>query len=270
MNITARRILSAFLMAFLISCNAPGDNENTIVSINTTLGEIKVKLYNETPVHRDNFIKLVNSGFYNGISFHRVIKEFMAQAGDPETNPSLSSLPDSLKRYTIPAEINPLFYHKKGALAAARQGNNVNPEMKSSGTQFYIVQGKIWNDADLNQAEQVINNNIKQAIFTKYLFQIADSARNSGKAMTDAEIQEKATLRMFDYLTKTPAYKITEEQRATYKTAGGTPLLDATYTVFGEVIEGLDIVDKIATVPTGQGDRPVSELKILKMKIVSR
>lgn len=270
MNNLSGRIACSLLLLFLISCNAPGGNGNTVVSIKTTVGDIKVKLYDETPVHRDNFIKLVDKGFYDGIAFHRVIKEFMAQAGDPETNPALRALPDSMKRYTIPAEINPLFFHKKGALAAARQGNNVNPEMRSSGTQFYIVQGKKLTDAELAQAEQIVNNNIKQAIFTKFLFSVADSARKSGKPLTDAEIQEKATIRMFDYLTSAPAYKITEDQKNVYRTAGGTPLLDGTYTVFGEVIEGLDVVDKIATVPTGPGDRPVSEVKILKMKVVSR
>ncbi|MCU0362678.1 MAG: peptidylprolyl isomerase [Bacteroidales bacterium] len=267
---TARRIFAAITISFLISCSAPGHNENTIVSIKTTLGDIKVRLYNETPGHRDNFVKLVNSGFYDGIAFHRVIREFMAQAGDPQTNPALSSIPDSLKRYTIPAEFNPSFFHKKGALAAARQGNNVNPEMKSSGTQFYIVQGKKWTDAELAQAEQLINNNIKQAVFTKYVFQIADSAKKAGNTLTDSEIQEKATIRMFDYLTKSPAYKITEEQKNIYRTIGGTPLLDGTYTVFGEVIEGIDVVDRIATVPTGPGDRPVSEVKIIKMKVEGR
>jgi peptidyl-prolyl cis-trans isomerase B (cyclophilin B) len=194
----------------------------------------------------------------------------MIQAGDPQTSTAAAAIPDSLKRYTIPAEFNTSFFHKKGALAAARQGNNVNPEMKSSGTQFYIVQGKKWTDTELAQAEQQINNNIKQAIFIKYIFQIADSSKKSGTPLTDSEIQEKATVRMFDYLTKTPAYKITDEQKNIYRTSGGTPLLDGTYTVFGEVIEGLDVVDMIASVPTGPGDRPVSEVKILKMKVEGR
>ena len=265
-----KKILGTLFLAFLISCNVPGDNDDTVVLMQTTLGNIKVRLYNETPIHRDNFIKLVNMGFYDGVSFHRVIKEFMAQAGDPATNPALSSLPDSLKKYTIPAEFNPMFYHRKGALAAARQGNSVNPQMRSSGTQFYLVQGKIWNDSELTQVEQVINNNIKQGVFTTLLYQVADSARKSGKPLTDSEIQEKATIKMFDYLTKAPAYKITEEQRTVYKTIGGTPVLDATYTVFGEVIEGLDVLDRIASVPTGTGDVPVTEVKITKMKLVSK
>ena len=254
----------------MISCKAPGDNENTIISMKTTLGDIKIRLYDNTPLHRDNFIKLVNNKFYEGISFHRIIKEFMIQAGDPETNPALSSLPDSLKVYTIPAEFNPMNFHKKGALAAARQGNNVNPEMRSSGTQFYIVQGKILTDTELGQAEQRINNNIKQAVFYKYLYLTADSVRKAGKTLTDSEIQEIATVKMFQYLNSAASYKITEEQRNAYKTIGGTPLLDGTYTVFGELIEGMDIIGRIASVPTGANDKPLDDIKILKVKIVSK
>ena len=113
-----------------------------LILMKTTLGDIKIKLYDETPLHRDNFIKLVNSGFYDGISFHRVINDFMIQAGDPLTRTvPISKTADTLNTYTIPAEFNRLHFHKKGALAAAREGNDVNPEMRSSGTQFYIVQG---------------------------------------------------------------------------------------------------------------------------------
>jgi cyclophilin family peptidyl-prolyl cis-trans isomerase len=270
MNTIYKRTALLFLLVFLISCKAPGDNENIIVSIKTTLGDIKLRLYDNTPLHRDNFIKLVNNKFYEGISFHRIIREFMIQTGDPATNPALASLPDSSKVYTIPAEFNPANFHKKGALAAARQGNNVNPEMRSSGTQFYIVQGKKLTDAELGQAEQRINNNIKQAIFYKYLYLVSDSVRKSGKTISDSEIQEIATVKMFNYLNSAPAYRITEEQRNVYRTAGGTPLLDGTYTVFGEVIEGLDVIDRIAAVATGANDKPVDDIKILKVKIVSK
>jgi cyclophilin family peptidyl-prolyl cis-trans isomerase len=270
MNMLLKKFLGVSALTLMISCNAPGDNGNIAVSIQTTLGDIKVILYNDTPIHRDNFVKLVNMGFYDGISFHRVIKDFMAQAGDPATNPALVSLPDSLKRYTIPAEFIPLHYHRKGALAAARQGNSVNPLMRSSGTQFYIVQGKTWTDPELAQLEQLINNNIKQGVYTSLLYQVADSARVSGKPLSDSEVQEKASIKMFDYLAKAPAYKIPEDQRTVYKTIGGTPALDATYTVFGEVTEGLDVLDRIANVPTGTGDVPVTEVKIIKMKIISK
>jgi peptidylprolyl isomerase len=252
-----------------MSCNSPGGNENSVVSIKTTFGDIKIKLYDGTPKHRDNFIHLVNSGFYDGVSFHRVIKEFMIQTGDPLTKPSgTSNLPDSLKTYTIPAEFNSQYFHKKGALAAARQGNDVNPQMRSSGTQFYIVQGVKFNDDDLNQAEQRINSNMKQNLFTGLIKETTDSLKLTGKAVSEAEIQDIASIKMFQYLSTHKDYKIPEDQREVYKTIGGAPRLDGTYTVFGEVTEGLDIVDKIAEVPTDSNDKPLNEIKILKVRIV--
>jgi len=262
----------SFLLFFLIctiSCNAPGGNESTTVLIKTTLGDIKLKLYDGTPFHRDNFILLINSGFYDGISFHRIIKNFMIQAGDPATKSGLSkNIPDSLKTYTIPAEFNNLYFHRKGALAAARQGNDVNPEMRSSGTQFYIVQGVKLSDDELNKAEQKINSNMKQSRFTELMKETSDSVRLAGKSITDAEIQEIASVKMFQYLTTYKDYKISDEHRNVYKTLGGTPRLDGTYTVFGEVIEGFDIIDKIAEAQTDNNDKPLTDIKILKMKII--
>ncbi|HEY5123467.1 MAG TPA: peptidylprolyl isomerase [Ignavibacteria bacterium] len=263
-------ILSGFL--FIISCNTnPVGNENTTVSIITTLGDIKIKLYDGTPLHRDNFIRLIKTGFYDGISFHRIIKNFMIQAGDPATKSGqVKNLPDSIKTYTIPSEFNNLYFHKKGALAAARQGNEVNPEMRSSGTQFYIVQGVKSTDDELNLAEQRINSNIKQRLFSTIMKETADSVRLSGKTLTDGEIQEISSVKMFQYLTNNKDYKISEEQRNIYKTIGGTPRLDGTYTVFGEVIEGLDIIDRIAEVQTDSNDKPVNDIKIIKIKIIKK
>jgi peptidylprolyl isomerase len=269
MNLIIKKSVFLFFLICLLSCKAPGGNENTIVLIKTTLGDIKIKLYDGTPIHRDNFILLVNSGFYEGISFHRIIKNFMIQSGDPSTKPNLSkNLPDSLKSYTIPAEFNKQYFHKKGALAAARQGNEVNPEMRSSGTQFYIVQGVILSDEDLNQAEQRINSNIKQGRFTSFLKETSDSLSLARISLTDGQIQEIASVKMFQYLTTYKDYKIPEEQRNIYKTLGGTPRLDGTYTVFGEVTEGFDIIDKIAEVQTDSNDKPINNIKILKIKII--
>ena len=269
MNILSRKLLIIPVLLLLNSCNAPCDNKNTVISINTTLGNIKIKLYDGTPLHRDNFIKLIHSGFYDNVSFHRIIKDFMIQAGDPATKPgSIKSLPDSLNSYTISAEFNSIYYHKKGALAAAREGNGVNPEMRSSGTQFYIVQGVRYNDDDLNQAELRINSNIKQCIFNKFLKETSDSIRLSGRTSTDGEVQEIASVKMFDYLTVHKEYKIIEDQRNVYKSIGGVPRLDGTYTVFGEVIEGLDVVDLIASVPTDINDKPTIDIKIIKIKIL--
>ncbi|MDO9340655.1 MAG: peptidylprolyl isomerase [Bacteroidales bacterium] len=271
MNIFLKKVLLLPVLLLVISCNAPVGNDNTFISIKTTLGDIKIKLYDETPFHRDNFIKLINTGFYNGVSFHRIIKDFMIQAGDPATKSGpVTNLPDSLNTYTIPAEFTMQYFHKKGALAAAREGNDANPEMRSSGTQFYIVQGVKYNDEDLSLAEQRINSNIKQSVFNKIIRETADSVRLSGKTISDGEIQEIASFKMFQFLTNNKEFKISEEQRNVYKSIGGVPRLDGTYTVFGEVIEGLDVVDRIASVSTDSNDKPVNDIKIVKIKIVSK
>lgn len=271
MNTTVKHFAAFSFLLIIISCSAPGNNENTFVSIKTTLGDIKIKLYDGTPLHRDNFIKLVNTGFYDGVSFHRVIKDFMIQGGNPATRTGLTKEQlDTLDNYTIPAEFRKEYYHKKGAVAAARQGNEVNPEMRSSGTQFYIVQGVKYTDNELTAAEGRINSNIKQGLFARLIKETADSARLSGAPLQASEIQERASMKMFEYLTRTGDYKLSENQINDYKTIGGVPRLDGTYTVFGEVIEGLDIVDKIASVETDQADKPVTDVRILKMKIVKK
>jgi peptidylprolyl isomerase len=269
MNNLFLKLLIIPVLLLIHSCKGPAGNENTSILIKTTLGEIKIKLYDVTPVHRDNFIKLVNSEFYDNVSFHRVIKDFMIQAGDPQTRPEKSKIfPDSLNTYTLPSEFNRACFHKKGALAAARKGNEENPEMRSSGTQFYIVQGIKYSDSDLDQAELRINSNIKQAIFNKLIKQTTDSLHAAGKTASDSEIQEIASVRMFDYISADNSYKIPEDQRNVYKTMGGVPRLDGTYTVFGEVTEGLDVVDRIASSATDSNDKPLTDIRILKIKIV--
>lgn len=264
---TMKRFFFINILLILISCAAPRGNENTLVNIKTTMGDMKIRLYDDTPIHRDNFIKLVRSGFYDGIAFHRVINNFMIQAGDPSTKPD-AKLPDSLKTYTIPAEFRSNNFHKKGALAAAREGNDVNPEMRSSGTQFYIVQGTRFTEEQLTEAEQRTNNNQKMALFSKLLKETSDSASASGKAISTVEAQEIASIKMYNYLASRKDYRIPEEQRNAYISLGGVPRLDGTYTVFGEVIEGMEVIDKIAAVNTDSSDKPLSEVKILKMKIV--
>jgi len=253
------------------SCKSPAVNENTVVQMKTSLGDITLKLYNETPLHRDNFINLVNSGFYEGISFHRVINGFMIQAGDPATRTvPIPPSADSLNTYTIPSEFRKDLFHKKGALAAAREGNEVNPEMRSSGTHFYIVQGTLINDEDFPAAENRINSGIKQAMFNRILKETAENAKISGSQLSEGEIQEITAAKMYDYLAANPSYTIPEKQREVYRTMGGVPRLDGTYTVFGEVVEGLDVVDRIAAVSTDENDKPLTDVKIIRMKIVRK
>lgn len=261
--------LSIILMLSLLSCGQNDTDRSPVVSIKTTVGEIKIRLYNETALHRDNFLKLVNTGAYDGVPFHRVIAGFMIQGGDTEKKePAPLVKNDTLSAYTIPAEFNIKYFHKKGALAAARMGNDVNPDMRSSGTQFYIVQGKIATDEDLAKAEERINNNIRQALLYKVMREISDSISKSGSPLNEAEVQELAFLRQYEILESRGEYRIPEDQKTVYKTIGGTPRLDGTYTVFGEVIEGIEIVDRIASVETDSTDKPLTDIRIIKMKVV--
>jgi peptidyl-prolyl cis-trans isomerase B (cyclophilin B) len=271
MNTVKKNLILVCIVLFIVSCAPSKDNKNSYVLIKTSLGDITLYLYDETPGHRDNFIKLVKGGIYDGVSFHRVIKDFMIQTGDPETKTDyIKGATDSLNSYTIPAEINAMFFHKKGALAAAREGNDVNPEMRSSGSQFYIVQGVKYSDDELNQVEQRINNNIKQSMFVNMIKEVSDSNRISGTNLNEAEINEKVSLRMFEAMEVKGEYRIPEEQRNTYESLGGTPRLDGTYTVFGEVVSGLDVVDKIADAKTNEDDKPITDIRIIKMKLVRK
>lgn len=208
---------------FILIITHMGYSQTTdrIIEISTTYGNIQVKLYNNTPLHRDNFISLASSGFYDGTLFHRIIKDFMIQGGDPDSKDAGKGqmLGQGGPGYTIPAEFVNENYHKKGALSAARMPDQMNPEKESSGSQFYIVQGRTFSDAELNQLEVKMGTNF------------------------------------------------TPEQRMTYKTIGGTPHLDGNYTVFGEVISGLDVLDAIAGAKTGKGDRPVEDIK-MTVKII--
>ena len=249
-------------------------DKETLVKIETTAGDIKVKLYNETPKHRDNFIKLVKDGMYEGTLFHRVIKDFMIQAGDPDSKnaPKGKMLGAGDVGYTIPAEfVYPKFFHKKGALSAARQGDNVNPKNESSGCQFYIVTGKVYNDSTLLSMESQMNENKINVIFNtlaqKHMKEIYKMRKaNDENGLYD--LQEKLFAEAQEMAAKQPEFHFTPEQIEAYTTVGGTPHLDGEYTVFGEVVEGMDVVDKIQQVKTDRSDRPEEDVKIIKATIL--
>ena len=199
------------------------------VMLQTSMGDIVIRLSDSTPLHKDNFLKLVKVGFYDSLLFHRVIKDFMIQAGDPNSKTAAAGLPlgNGGPDYTIPAEFRESLFHKKGVIAAARQPDYVNPQKASSGSQFYIVQGKKFTDSELD---------------------VMESGRLKGR-------------------------KIPPNQRETYKTIGGTPHLDENYTIFGEIVKGLDVIDKIATVNTSMGadqNRPLEDVRILKTELIKR
>lgn len=248
-------------------------DKETLVKIETTAGDIKVKLYNETPKHRDNFIKLVGDGAYEGTLFHRVIKDFMIQAGDPDSKnaPKGKMLGAGDVGYTIPAEfVYPKYFHKKGALSAARQSDNVNPKKESSGCQFYIVTGKVYNDSTLLSMESQMNENRVNVIFNtlaqKHMKEIYKLRKNNDENGL-YDLQEKLFAQAQELADKEPDFHFTPEQIEAYTTVGGTPHLDGEYTVFGEVVEGMDIVDKIQQVKTDRSDRPEEDVKILKATI---
>ena len=228
--ITKKICFIVVFLSFLFGANAQkvdkqrGNTDKVYyVKIETTYGDIVVKLYNETPKHRDNFLKLVKEGTYDGVLFHRVIQNFMIQGGDPNSRNAKKGemLGNGELGYTLPAEFVPSLYHKKGALAAARQADQVNPEKRSSSCQFYIVQGEKWDAEKLKRVET-----------------------GMGKSFT-------------------------KEQAEVYATLGGTPFLYGDYTVFGEVVEGLEVVDKIAAVACGPMNRPLEDVK-MKMTIIEK
>lgn len=255
------------------------DKKETKIKIRTTMGDIVVKLYNQTPKTRDNFIKLVKGHFYDSTLFHRVIQTFMIQGGDPNSKKAKEGamLGNGDAGYTVPAEFVPGLFHKKGALATARQGDQVNPTKASSGCQFYIVQGKKFTNGALDTMEQRMNFGIKQQIFTK----IIGMPQNAALKKKFIQFQNESNIDSLQALTKTiepmidslydkaDKFKFSSEERKAYTTVGGTPQLDNNYTVFGEVVKGIKILDKIAAVKTDKNDRPVQDVRILSMKILN-
>lgn len=247
--------------------------ENKVL-IETSKGNIVVKLYDETPGHRDNFIKLVKEEFYEGTLFHRVIKNFMIQAGDPESKnaPADKMLGSGDTGYTLPAEfVYPKYFHKKGVLSAARLGDDVNPERNSSGCQFYIVTGQVYTPAQLRGMEGQMNQMRLKVAFDrlagKHMKEIF-MMRRSNDMEGLQRLQEKLIGQAQNEVATQPEVKFTSEQIEAYTTIGGTPHLDNQYTVFGEVLEGMDVVDLIQQVKTNRTDRPVDDVVILKMTVI--
>lgn len=272
-------ILLIILACSAVACKSgqkkDGNMEKeTVLKIETSMGDIKVKLYNETPKHRDNFIKLAKDGTYNGTLFHRVIKDFMVQAGDPESKnaPKGKMLGSGDVGYTVPAEfVYPKYFHKKGALSAARQGDEVNPKKESSGCQFYIVTGKVFNDSTLLNMEQQKNQNKVTEAFSalaqKHMKEIYKMRKANDQDGLYA-LQDTLFIQAEAEAAKQPDFHFTPEQIKAYTTVGGTPHLDGEYTVFGEVVEGMDIVDKIQQVKTDRSDRPEEDVKIINVSVI--
>ncbi len=240
----------------------------TRLKIKTTEGDIIIRLYDETPKHRDNFLKLVKEEYFNGTLFHRVIKDFMIQGGDPDSKnaPKGKMLGTGGPDYTIPAEfVYPQYFHKRGALSAARTGDEVNPNRESSGSQFYIVWGKTFKPAELKQMEHQMAMQQEQQVFNQltreHHEEIMNLRRNRDRAGLQ-ELQDKLIEQTKTTCKQQGKPTFTEEQVEVYTNIGGTPFLDNQYTVFGEVEEGLDIVEHIQNCDTDRNDRPTEDIKI--------
>lgn len=265
--------LSVITLFGLLSFGLKKDNE-PMVEITTKFGMIKLKLYNETPLHRDNFLKLVNEQFFDSLLFHRVMKNFMIQGGDPDSKGALEGkvLGNGGPGYDVPAEFVSGLYHKKGALAAAREPDNVNPSKMSSGSQFYIVQGQVWDSTQLEMFESRFVEQYHSVEFKKYLNLPENKdlksrymqAMQTGDRLTSADIMNKTNPIIDEIMEK---YKFTDEQIKVYTTDGGTPFLDHNYTVFGEMIEGWDVLDSIAAVKVDKNNRPFEDV-IMSIRVV--
>ncbi len=275
-------IIFVVLLLFLVSCTK--EYTQSIVLIQTRLGDIKVRLYNETPIHRDNFLKLVKDGTIDSTLFHRVIKDFMIQGGDPDSKYADTGqvLGEGGPGYTLPAEINfPKYFHKRGALAAAREGDKVNPKKRSSGSQFYIVQGEILSDNDLIKIENKIRESNKRSIFNNVLMVYNDSLnelQRSGDESSMVNMQQRIMAEVNQKYSQVPEFSFPDSIKDIYMSIGGTPHLDGNYTVFGEVIEdktlwekfrsllgkkyGMEVVDAIANELTDGRNRPLKDIRM--------
>ena len=276
-KIGAAAVLVLGIVAFVMPNKESKSMKNPIVTFETNYGTIKVKLYNETPLHRDNFVKLAEEGYYDSVLFHRVIGNFMIQTGDPNSKGAAAGamLGTGGPGYTIPAEFNTNFIHKKGALAAARLGGPQNPNKESSGSQFYIVVGQQvpveqLDAMEANKVEQAKAEAIQNLLYKpenktvlQELIQLQQANdRDNFMAKYNAFAEQNK-----DALAAIKTISYTKEQKEIYSTIGGTPHLDMDYTVFGEVVEGLDVVDKIAVVKTDRANRPIEDVIITKVTV---
>ncbi|MCK3685806.1 peptidylprolyl isomerase [Maribellus sp. YY47] len=264
------------LLAFFTACTSSNkktqDPQIVKVELSTDMGNVILELSNETPLHRDNFVKLVNDGYFDGMLFHRVINGFGIQSGDPDSKTAApgDTLGNGGPGYTIPSEINGTLYHKRGAILAARDNN---PARASSGSQFFIVQGKVQTDSILNLAEKRINGWLAEHAFIndphhktlRDALQLAIDSEDEKQLSTLSDSIKAGAENYSDF----ERYSIPEAHREVYKTSGGAPHLDQNYTVFGEVIKGMNVVDSIATLPVDPLARPLSDIRIISAKILA-
>jgi peptidyl-prolyl cis-trans isomerase B (cyclophilin B) len=274
MNLLFKNLLLLLFILSVFGCEKKVDRENPItierqqIEMVTNYGTMILELYDETPLHRDNFVNLAKNNAYDSLLFHRVIKGFMIQAGDPDSRKAQPSdtLGDGDAPYLVKAEFNDSLFHKKGVLAAARDNN---PERASSAMQFYIVHGKVFNDSSLLIVEKFIDTRLAITYFKKDFDKnvLLDSIKNS-RDMEYLKILKDSILLLAKNEPNFKGYVFPEYQRKIYKTIGGTPHLDQNYTVFGELLEGFDVLDSIASIETGERNRPLEDARILDIKVI--
>jgi cyclophilin family peptidyl-prolyl cis-trans isomerase len=263
-------ILSVFFSVFRsLTAYSQNSTKEMKVMIATDYGTIKLKLYNETPLHRDNFVKLVKAHYFDSLLFHRVIQNFVIQGGDPDSKNAAPhvELGNGGPDYTIPAEFNSKLFHKKGVLAAARESDLENPTQASAGSQFYIVQGHIYNDsllkidakriAKTKLYNTVVNRKENKNWVEKYPAFVKNKQQDSVEYI-NALIKKQVELELLQAVP----HSFTKEQTDVYTTIGGTPFLDGSYTIFGEVTEGLEVIDKIAKQPVDKNNRPLTDVRM--------
>jgi peptidyl-prolyl cis-trans isomerase B (cyclophilin B) len=260
--------MAKYLIPALIAFISCASDKDYLVTIKTGYGEMKAILYEDTPEHRENFLKLAREGYYDSTLFHRVIEDFMIQAGDPESKYAEpgeaigSGGPD----YKIPAEIRPEHFHRKGAIAAARQDNSINPEKESSGSQFYIIDGTTFSEEFLRTDMKKLGKALQQYLMRTKFDSLRNQFRmlyNAGKFQEYNDLMLQLKPRIEEELDINLDKEIDAEKIEAYTTIGGAPHLDGEYTVFGQVIEGLDVIDKISEMPTDNRNRPTKDIRLL-------
>lgn len=260
----------------LLYCMVTGcaqNNKDHVITIKTKYGDMVAILYDETPKHKENFIKLAKEHYFDSTLFHRVIKNFMIQGGDPESKKAApgTRLGNGGPSYTIDAEFNPKFFHEKGALSAARMGDNVNPQKASSGSQFYIVQGQKMDAQNITSMEQNVqfqkkNMHLREVLYKpeyKNLLQTVMDKQKANDIQWLGSFFETADTLIQKEKPDYKPFKFTEEQKQKYTEVGGAPHLDGEYTVFGKVIKGLEVIDKIAEQPKDGADRPLEDIRMV-------
>ncbi len=268
-------LISAFLFLTSFKINENGSYEQIKVMIVTDYGVIKIKLYNETPLHRDNFLKLIKEHYYDSLLFHRVIQSFMIQAGDPDSKRAQygTMLGEGGPKYTVPAEFNQNLFHKKGVIAAARESDLDNPTQASSGSQFYIVQGRVYTDSLLKiQAKRITKMKLFNEIINRtenknWLEKYKSFAKNE---VTDSMkyVNDIINKQVEKELPNVTSYQFSDEQVKAYTTTGGTPHLDGSYTVFGEVYDGFEVIEDIAKQKVDGNARPEKDIRIISISII--